>query len=204
MATSSPPPQGEFVLRNSGLMVDDDPFPDHVYGRALRMGKLPDKVIPGIAQRWHMRLGHPGISKLKGALKEQHDSVEVPTTAQIDTLEFCRTCAQSKQHKGPHGRKQNVRERARFQNELLHVDTCFRRYPDGSGRHMIMMCIDDYSRWATSERYASRKKEPFQVMLKRIEERVHAHFRLCHEALTVPGMQYGRPPLLPTPSSTLS
>ena len=60
---------------------------------------------------------------------------------------------------------------------------------------MIMLCIDDFSRWATVELYASRKKGPFQEMLKRIEGRVHAHSRRCHEALTVPGMQHGRPPL---------
>jgi hypothetical protein len=188
------PVQGDFVLRRLGLTVDDDDtLPDS--GRALRMGTIADKYIPEIAQRWHLRLGHPGITKLKDALKEQPESVAKPTSEQIGALDFCRTCAQSKQHKGPHGRTQNVRERARFQNALLHVDTCFRRYPDGSGRHMIMVCIDDYSRWATAERYASRKKEQFQVMLRRLEGRVHAYSRRCHEARTIPGMQHGRPPL---------
>ena len=64
------PVQGEFVLRRLGLTVDDDDtLPDS--GRALRMGTIADKYIPEIAQRWHLRLGHPGITKLKDALKEQ-------------------------------------------------------------------------------------------------------------------------------------
>ena len=60
------PPQGELVLRNCGLMVEqDDVFPDS--GHAYRMGKLPDKQIPDIARRLHWRLGHPGITDLVSA-----------------------------------------------------------------------------------------------------------------------------------------
>ena len=188
------PPQGELVLRNCGLMIEEeDPFPDS--GHAYRMGKLPDKQIPDVARRLHWRLGHPGITKLKAALKQMPDDADKPTPEQIAGLDFCRTCARSKLEQGPHGRTQNVRERARFQNALLHVDTCFRRYPDGQGRHMIMMCVDDFSRWATCEFYSSRKKAPFQAMLARLEGRVHAHSRQCYEALNTPGLHNGRPPL---------
>ena len=188
------PAQAEYVLRRLGLTVErvESPFDK---ARAYRMGTIGDKVIPDLALRWHSRLGHPGITKLKEAMREQPDTTEKPSTAEIDALGFCRTCARSKQHKGPHGRKQTVRERARFQNALLHVDTCFRRYPDPSGNTMTMLCVDDFSRWATAEHYSSRRKKPFQEMLRRIEGRVHAQSRQCHEALTVPGMENGRPPL---------
>jgi hypothetical protein len=190
------PQQAEMVMRALGLTVNNDgSLPSTGNSGAYRLGKLADKDIKDIAQRWHSRLGHPGMGKMREALGEQPSTVEKPTSEQIKSLDFCRTCAQSKQLKGPHGRTQNVRKRARFQNELLHVDTCFRRYPDSLGRSMIFLAIDDYSRWATVELYASRKKGPFQEMLQRIEGRVHAHSRKCHEALTVPGMQHGRPPL---------
>ena len=60
---------------------------------------------------------------------------------------------------------------------------------------MIMVCVDDYSRWATCEFYSSRKKAPFQAMLARLEGRVHAHSRQCYEARNTPGTHNGRPAL---------
>ena len=71
------------------MIDDEDPFLDN--GSAYRLGKLPDKQIQDLARRWHWRLGHPGMSKLKAALKEQPDGIPKPTTEQIDALDFCRT-----------------------------------------------------------------------------------------------------------------
>ena len=104
-------------MRALGLTVDnDDTSHSTSNSEAYRFGKLADKFIEDIAQRWHSRLGHPGMGKMRGALSEQPSTVAKPTSEQIKALDFCRTCDRSKQLKGPHGRTQNVRERARFQN----------------------------------------------------------------------------------------
>ena len=93
------------------MIEEEDPFPDS--GHAYRMGKLPDKQIPDVARRLHWRLGHPGITKLKAALKQMPDDADKPTPEQIAGLDFCRTCARSKLEQGPAPWTNTKRTRAR-------------------------------------------------------------------------------------------
>ena len=188
------PVQAECVLRRLGLICDNnDPFTKN--GSAMALGALRDKVIPGLAERWHIRLGHPGANKLRDTLNEQPDDVEVPTAAQLAEQDWCRACVTSKATAGKHARKQDKRPPSTFQNQLVHIDICYRKYPDNRNRHMCMLAVDDFSKYIMCERLASQQKQPFQDMLSRLEGRLHAHSRLCWEAINVPQMQNGRPVL---------